>query len=229
MFSLNLLSITIWVLGGILFIFAIVAIFWRILKRKNINQDFSNKNIGSISKQFNDFIISLRSSTDFDIMHNILIKNKFSKNNYSIIPAIIFSKGNAFLLTNAISSRKYNQVEFNENEKNPKWIKNDKRIIINNLSKTWTQEIIKYLNHKFSEINFNVVIPIIDDSIIIKNKWKNYYYFKAIEFEDQIIHFKENESLLSDDIKRISRHFKSVNLFKNGISLDQKNIRKEKW
>lgn len=224
MFKLNLLSGTIWVLGGVLLFIAIILIFWRILTRKKTRTNQSSKNIGSVTKEFNEFIISLSASTNFDIIHNVLIKNKYAKNNFSIIPAIIFANGKSFLLTNAISSRKYNEIHFKENEIYPLYIKGDKKIQVTNLSKLWTQEIIKYLSHKFNKINFNIVTPIIDDSINIAESWSNWNYFSAIEFEDEIMNFEDNKKISNSDIKKIANHLKANNLFKSGVSSDQKNI-----
>ena len=130
MFSVNLLSVTIWILGGVLLLIALGIVLWRGIFGKKHKKSFENKNIGQVSKEFNEFLIQLKSVSDFWIIHNILIKNKFSSKKFSIIPAIIFSNGNAFLLTNVISSKKYERVEFSNNEKNPSYINGVKKVKI---------------------------------------------------------------------------------------------------
>ncbi len=179
--SVNYISVTVWVLGGILALLAIGLIIYRFLQ-KNTKKENDAKNIGAVSKQMNEFIMTFSGNEEELLFHNILFKNKFSKNKFSVIPAMVVKGKDIFIITNIVSVTKAEHIIFTS-EDIPYVIKGNKVKDLKDVNYLWYREIKRYLEWKLGdEYNIEVVCPILDNSLtIINNEGKNVCYASEIE------------------------------------------------
>lgn len=167
MFSLNYLNVTIWVLGGILLLVAIGLVIWRATPngKKAPANSLQNK-VGSVSNEMNQLVLSMNSIYGYKIVFNALVKNRFSKSKYSLVPAVVAHNGNVFLLTNTIKV-KNGELNISESQ-DPFW--NDKRKSnVAGFKMAWYKDIEKYINNLNEDVNIVKIIPIVGSIDNVRN------------------------------------------------------------
>lgn len=215
--EINYLSVTIYALGGILVLATIILMVYRFFT-KNKTENVTENKIGKVNKEFNDLIKFLASTTKFEIMHNILIKNKYAKNNYSLIPALILVKNNLFLLTNAINLDKYDQGDFFMENKHPFLYKNKKVRTNFDLNFTFSKEIKKYMQHNFDNVPLQIVIPCVKSQAQVKHG-KELNIVDIMSFTEEIVNLVKSEKEISNQLAiSIASKLKRNNLFKAKVN-----------
>lgn len=214
--TVNAVKITFWVLALVLILVFISVLIWRIFFDKNKNNLITNsKNVGSIDKEFDKLIDGLSKNKDFEVIYNILIKNKYAKLNHSLIPAIIIYKNRVFLISNMIKNSINDELILNSKE--IALIHNNKKKAIKDVQLHWYNEIIKILRNDFlpsDKFKFEFVVLLKNDIKKVTNE-TTFMVSNSIDFIEEIENNYENYDELSfnDKLKFIERMQKE-NLYK---------------
>lgn len=220
MFTVSILNVSIWILSGILLLFAIVLIILRLLKIdifSKLNQNNKKKDVGTVSKDMQQIVLSLGSIDGLNVGYNILIKNKFSKDNYSLIPAIIVEKGKIFMLTNRIKVSKFNII-FN-NEKKVIVYKGQKGKEDPSFKYKWYKETIKYIKSISNGMDFELLVPVVGQIDKIENK-SDLKLIESSEIGEYIKKHNGKPSTIFE--KKFLQKLDRENMFKKAASLDRK-------
>lgn len=214
--TVNAVKITFWVLALVLILVFMGVLIWRIFFDKNKNNLITNsKNVGSIDKEFDKLIDGLSKNKDFEVIYNILIKNKYAKLNHSLIPAIIIYKNRVFLISNMIKNSINDELILNNNE--IALIHNNKKKAIKDVQLHWYNEIMKILRNDFlpsDKFKFEFVVLLKNDIKKVTNE-TTFMVSNSIDFIEEIENNYENYDELSfnDKLKFIERMQKE-NLYK---------------
>lgn len=214
--TVNAVKITFWVLALVLILVFIGVLIWRIFFDKNKNNLITNsKNVGSIDKEFDKLIDGLSKNKDFEVIYNILIKNKYAKLNHSLIPAIIIYKNRVFLISNMIKNSINDELILNSKE--IALIHNNKKKAIKDVQLHWYKEIMKILRNDFlpsDKFKFEFVVLLKNDIKKVANE-TTFMVSNSIDFIEEIENNHENYDELSfnDKLKFIERMQKE-NLYK---------------
>ena len=226
MFKINILNISLWVLISILIFLLIIVIFLRkfyphLLSNVNNNKN-NNNNIGAISNDMKQMVLSLSSIYDFNIGYNILFKNRFSKIGHSFIPIIIVHGNQVFILTNRIKHKKNSSIVVEDNNIFYKQ-KNNKLFLLENIN--LYKEIERYISSVIPKIKIEIIVPIIGDLNSIKND-SNIKMLSSIDIGEYIEGYK---TLNSPEILKLWKKLNSNNIFKKSGSIyDAKTLRLKK-
>lgn len=195
LFSVNYLSVTLWVLAGILVLIAIGLIIWRMTPHgKKQTKNASTGKVGSVSKDMNQLVLSMNSIYDYKIVFNALVKNRFAKSNHSLIPAVIAHDGNIFLLTNSIKVKK---DDITINDIIDPYLNDKNRTTLDGFKMSWYREIERYVKSINEDVNIVKIIPVVGDNSKIKNL-SSYNNVDIQEIGEWIKNYKSNQNLLRD-------------------------------
>ncbi|AWX70451.1 hypothetical protein DP067_03805 [Mycoplasmopsis anatis] len=214
--SVNTIKISFWTLSLVLILILIGVIIWRLFFDKNPNNLITNsKNIGAIDKELDRLIDGLSKNKEFEIIYNILIKNKFSKLNYSLIPAIIIYKNRVFLISNMIKNSINDELVINDKEI---WlIHNSKKKTLKEVQMHWYNEIIKMLKHDFlpdSKFKFEFIVLLKNDIRKISNN-TSFMVSNSIDFIEEIEkNYEAYDELSLNDKYKLVEKLQKENLYK---------------
>ncbi|CAT04785.1 Uncharacterised protein [Mesomycoplasma conjunctivae] len=196
------INIAIYSLAGIL---ALILIFV-IVKRLVTKPEKSTKSLISTTKETIDSLKIINASTDSSVMTNLLVKNRFSKLNYSIIPGLIVTKESIFVVSNIIPFNKSvekiiisDDIYSEKNNKKQKWNYFDKKEFDN---------IVLLINKKYNNAKYFILVS---DKIEL-SKINNQSEYKLIN-QSQLINNINQEVAPLQNPKIIVQYFSSINRF----------------
>ena len=201
MFKVNHLNITLWILISILILILFAIIIWRIAtKNKSKNDDFKQSKL-TVANQLIDLSRSLQQVYEISSLVNILFKNRFAKNKFSLITLLSFWKNNAYLILNPLKIDVNSKIKINQNQIDYQWKNKNQKFDLKPI-----YEILRF----FKSINLNV-------QIIIPSECKSQnqkFLFKPIEEIGDYI--KDDKSVINkNNIANQILKIKKINLFKN--------------
>ena len=201
MFKVNHLNITLWILISILILILFAIIIWRIAtKNKSKNNDFKQSKL-TVANQLIDLSRSLQQVYEISSLVNILFKNRFAKNKFSLITLLSFWKNNAYLILNPLKIDVDGKIKINQNQIDYQWKNKNQKFDLKPI-----HEILRF----FKSINLNV-------QIIIPSECKSQnqkFLFKPIEEIGDYI--KDDKSVINkNSIANQILKIKKINLFKN--------------
>ncbi|WP_041594009.1 hypothetical protein [Mycoplasma crocodyli] len=203
------INIGLWVMGSILILVLFCVILWRLFHSK-IHKNTNNKeHAGSISKEFIDFMSDLSKSEKIDLLINIPFKNKYSKNNISLIPALIRYQNKLFLVSDLVINKGSDEIIIQNSET---YLKRKNKIKkINNFENYWFKEILKFLEKEI-DAKFEVKKVLFLKNEL--NEHKSFLDYLVTTQQDLINDFKkENIKEISDyDFIKIKQKLISWNL-----------------
>ncbi|MCP9306304.1 hypothetical protein [Mesomycoplasma ovipneumoniae] len=199
-----LINIVLYSTVGLLFLILIFFIFKRLFEKTP--EKISQQKLISVEKFTIDALEIINASADVKVMTNLLLKNRFSKLNYSVLPGLIVNESNLFFVSNIINY----QVGIDKIiiDENISFLKKGKILKQNYFSKSQFESLFKLLDKKFS--NSKIVI-LVDDRIDfsqIDNKtrfeiWSQGEIIKKLRQNSQKIYVP----------KKIIDYFSSINKF----------------
>lgn len=199
-----LINIVLYSTIGLLFLILIFFIFKRIFEKNP--EKIPQQKLISVEKFTIDALEIINASADVKVMTNLLLKNRFSKLNYSVLPGLIVNESNLFFVSNIINY----QVGIDKIiiDENIIFLKKGKILKQNYFSKSQFESLFKLLDKKFS--NSKIVI-LVDDRIDfsqIDNKtrfeiWSQNDIIEKLRKKDQKIYVP----------KKIIDYFSSINMF----------------
>ncbi len=209
MFKVNYLNATLWILFGILLIILLVVFAWRIITKNNDIQKNFMKNKMFTSNKLIDLSWSLERVYDVSSLVNILFKNKFAKNGFSLITLLAFKKQNAYLILNPIKMNVNSKINVKQNKIFYIFKNKNKELNIKS-----TYEILRFF--KSITLNVKIIIP-----TECKYQNKNFIFKPIEEIGDYI---KNDDNIINQNniINKISK-LEKINLFK------RKTTNKEKY
>ncbi|UWV92994.1 hypothetical protein RRG44_00555 [Mycoplasmopsis cynos] len=204
-----ILNIALYTLAGILGIILLVVLGWRIYEYITKKSPSATNQNRYTTKKTEDKLFILSSMNDSVILSNILVKNKFAKQGFSVLNGIIVTNEKIFIVTNLITTFEQYTIEINFDSIT--LIKPNQKIKSNFYNTKWLSEIEKYMQKKFNE-PFEIIILIDEKNKDNKLINKTSYRVLNIEQIDQEIKTQKNAIL---NIKNISEFFLNNNLMKN--------------
>ncbi|WP_348602599.1 hypothetical protein ABJ972_02910 [Mesomycoplasma hyopneumoniae] len=199
-----LINIVLYSTVGLLFLILIFFIFKRLFE-KTPEKIFQYKLI-SVEQFTIDALEIINASADVKVMTNLLLKNRFSKLNYSVLPGLIVNESNLFFVSNIINY----QVGIDKIiiDENIIFLKKGKILKQNYFSKSQFDSLFKLLDKKFS--NSKIVI-LVDDRIDF-NQIDNKTRFEIWSQNDIIKKLRQNSQKIYIP-KKIIDYFSSINQF----------------
>lgn len=192
---------------GLLLLILIFFILKRLFERKP--EKTSEQKLISTEKLTVDALEIINASADVKVMTNLLLKNRFSKLNYSVLPGVIVNESNLFFISNIINYQAgVDKIVIDENII---FLKKGRILKQNYFSKVQFESLFKFLDKKFS--NSKVVI-LVDDRIDfsqIENRTK----FEIWTQNEIIKKLRENNQKIYIP-KKIIDYFGSINKFNKG-------------
>lgn len=215
MFKINYLNITLWILIAILILILFVIIIWRIITKNDNTKNNFAKNKLFTSNKLMDLSRSLNQIYEISSLVNILFKNKFANDKFSLITLLSFKKRNTYLILNPIKIDINSKIDnTNQNKIYYQYKNKDQKI---NLKPIY--EILRF----FKSIDLKTLI-IIPSKCIHTTKIKNQkFLFKPIEEIGDYIKNDNNVMNKNNIINQISK-IKKINLFKNKTINEGKNV-----
>lgn len=192
---------------GLLLLILIFFILKRLFERKP--EKTSEQKLISTEKLTVDALEIINASADVKVMTNLLLKNRFSKLNYSVLPGVIVNESNLFFVSNIINYQ--TGVDKIVIDENIIFLKKGRILKQNYFSKVQFESLFKFLDKKFS--NSKVVI-LVDDRIDfsqIENRTK----FEIWTQNEIIKKLRENNQKIYIP-KKIIDYFGSINKFNKG-------------
>ncbi|WP_434336996.1 hypothetical protein [Mesomycoplasma conjunctivae] len=196
------INITIYSLAGILALILIFVIVQRLVTKP----EKSTKSLISTTKETIDSLKIINASTDSSVMTNLLVKNRFSKLNYSIIPGLIVTKESIFVVSNIIPFNKNvekiiisDDIYSEKNNKKQKWNYFDKKEFDN---------IVLLISKKYNNAKYFILVS---DKIEL-SKINNQSEYKLIN-QSQLINNINQEVAPLQNPKIIVQYFSSINRF----------------
>ena len=200
MFKVNHLNVTLWILVSILILILFCIIIWRFVTRNNNKNDDFRKKL-TVSSHLIDLSRSLQQIYEISSLVNILFKNRFAKNKFSLITLLSFWKNNAYLILNPLKIDVDSKIKINQNQIDYQWKNKNQKFDLKPI-----HEILRF----FKSINLNV-------QIIIPSECKNLnqkFLFKPIEEIGDYI--KDDKSVINkNNITSQILKIKKINLFKS--------------
>ena len=198
MFKVNYMNVTLWSLGGFMVLFLIGSIIWR-LKSKDDKDKKTNQLI--VKKDIKDLSLSLMSIYEIPSLVNILFKNKFAKNKYSIIPMLAAKNDNLYLITNNLNLKVQDDFKITDE----KFYKNNK--IMNEINIKSYREILRYL--EAMEVTAKILVP-----VNIDFKYSNKFNIVNIKNIGNYINDDDNK-MNNKEIYKILKKIESQNIYKS--------------
>ncbi|UUD36181.1 hypothetical protein NPA08_04500 [Mycoplasmopsis citelli] len=204
---MNFLTLTTIILSSILVLILIAVIIWRIYLKITKKVIYKSNNIGHTTRETIDKLRILNSLNNAFVLSNILVKNPFSKNKYTLFSGIVICKSKIYVLSDLIKDTQ-NKIEINDNGiyvlKNKKWIKKDK------WETNWLNQMSGWLNRRFKN-NYEVVI-FIDENLNLEqiDNQTRYRCMNINELNEEIL--ENNDQNLH--IEKVIDIFLKNNLFK---------------
>ncbi|WP_341490799.1 hypothetical protein [Mesomycoplasma ovipneumoniae] len=199
-----LINIVLYSTVGLLFLILIFFIFKRLFEKTP--EKISQQKLISVEKFTIDALEIINASADVKVMTNLLLKNRFSKLNYSVLPGLIVNESNLFFVSNIINY----QVGIDKIiiDENISFLKKGKILKQNYFSKSQFESLFKFLDKKFS--NSKIVI-LVDDRIDF-NQIDNKTRFEIWSQGDIIKKLRQNSQKIYVP-KKIIDYFSSINKF----------------
>lgn len=199
-----LINIVLYSTVGLLFLILIFFIFKRLFEKPP--EKISQYKLISVEQFTIDALEIINASADVKVMTNLLLKNRFSKLNYSVLPGLIVNESNLFFVSNIINY----QVGINKIiiDENIIFLKKGKILKQNYFSKSQFDSLFKLLDKKFS--NSKIVI-LVDDRIDF-NQIDNKTRFEIWSQNDIIKKLRQNSQKIYIP-KKIIDYFSSINQF----------------
>lgn len=219
MFTPNIMNISIWVLAGILVLIVIVLLILRALGIDVMKNSYQSKkkDVGRVSKDMQQIVLSLGSIHDINAGYNILVRNKFAKTGYGLMPAVAVRNGNIFLITNRIKVDKYDIVF--DNEKKVMVNKKGKLVQDTDFLYKWYKDSIKYLKNISGSMKVQLVVPVLGNIDRVENK-SGLTLVSANDLGEYIINSPgEGDAFLE---KQFLEKLERDNMFKKSGALDKK-------
>ncbi|UUD37624.1 hypothetical protein [Mycoplasmoides fastidiosum] len=148
-------------------------IYYLKTKNKHSNQKAQNQ-IGSVSRQTIEELDFFCKSNNFtNTFVNLLIKNKFAKRNFSVIPGVIILPNKIVVLSDFLNTKKANKIEITNQNFNSGFLyfKNKKRVI-ENFHLTWYKEIERFMRQNFGSVEVVLIHNNSDLEIVNSTKYK---------------------------------------------------------
>ncbi|MXR33577.1 hypothetical protein [Mesomycoplasma hyopneumoniae] len=199
-----LINIVLYSTVGLLFLILIFFIFKRLFEKTP--EKISQYKLISVEQFTIDALEIINASADVKVMTNLLLKNRFSKLNYSVLPGLIVNESNLFFVSNIINY----QVGIDKIiiDENIIFLKKGKILKQNYFSKSQFGSLFKLLDKKFS--NSKIVI-LVDDRIDF-NQIDNKTRFEIWSQNDIIKKLRQNSQKIYIP-KKIIDYFSSINQF----------------
>lgn len=199
-----LINIVLYSTVGLLFLILIFFIFKRLFEKTP--EKISQQKLISVEKFTIDALEIINASADVKVMTNLLLKNRFSKLNYSVLPGLIVNESNLFFVSNIINY----QVGIDKIiiDENISFLKKGKILKQNYFSKSQFESLFKLLDKKFS--NSKIVI-LVDDRIDF-NQIDNKTRFEIWSQGEIIKKLRQNSQKIYVP-KKIIDYFSSINKF----------------
>ncbi|WP_404924010.1 hypothetical protein [Mesomycoplasma hyopneumoniae] len=199
-----LINIVLYSTVGLLFLILIFFIFKRLFEKPP--EKISQYKLISVEQFTIDALEIINASADVKVMTNLLLKNRFSKLNYSVLPGLIVNESNLFFVSNIINY----QVGIDKIiiDENIIFLKKGKILKQNYFSKSQFDSLFKLLDKKFS--NSKIVI-LVDDRIDF-NQIDNKTRFEIWSQNDIIKKLRQNSQKIYIP-KKIIDYFSSINQF----------------
>ncbi|ATP59490.1 hypothetical protein [Mesomycoplasma dispar] len=192
---------------GLLLLILIFFILKRLFERKP--EKTSEQKLISTEKLTVDALEIINASADVKVMTNLLLKNRFSKLNYSVLPGVIVNESNLFFISNIINYQAgVDKIVIDENII---FLKKGRILKQNYFSKVQFESLFKFLDKKFS--NSKVVI-LVDDRIDF-SQIENRTNFEIWTQNEIIKKLRENNQKIYIP-KKIIDYFGSINKFNKG-------------
>ncbi|AJR12018.1 Uncharacterised protein [Mesomycoplasma dispar] len=192
---------------GLLLLILIFFILKRLFERKP--EKTSEQKLISTEKLTVDALEIINASADVKVMTNLLLKNRFSKLNYSVLPGVIVNESNLFFISNIINYQAgVDKIVIDENII---FLKKGRILKQNYFSKVQFESLFKFLDKKFS--NSKVVI-LVDDRIDF-SQIENRTNFEIWTQNEIIKKLRENNQKIYIP-KKIIDYFSSINKFNKG-------------
>ena len=204
---MNTISVTFLAIGCVLVALLICLIAFKFLQGNSDENNKENKNV--VSKEINEFVKNFQHNDEL-LFDNISFKNRYSKNDFSVIPAMIVKGKNLFIITNVIPTKNAEQIIFTGNI--PYLVKGKRIRNAKNVNYSWYEEIEKYLKSEFgSQYNIEIVCPISGNSLkIINNEGRSICYLSEIK---EYLEVKSRNTKISEiEKEKITRRIMSINL-----------------
>ncbi|UUD35432.1 hypothetical protein NPA07_00970 [Mycoplasmopsis caviae] len=210
-------NITFWILASFLILALISVIIWRIVSRNDIRV---KKQVGTLSKKMNNIVLDLSANKDFQIIYNIVFKNKYAKENYSLLPILIIHKKNVFLISNLIEiNEKYNLTVNDDlslsliDKTNANKIKDYKSI-----SLKWYREIEKYINRELiKDIKLTKIALLSNEVEIVENK-SDFIFANIWNLSNVIAKNTGESNLLEYDLMKMVEKLNASNMHKMKVN-----------
>ena len=200
MFKVNHLNITLWILVSVLILILFCIIIWRFVTRNNNKNDDFRKKL-TVSSHLIDLSRSLQQIYEISSLVNILFKNRFAKNKFSLITLLSFWKNNAYLILNPLKIDVDSKIKINQNQIDYQWKNKNQKFDLKPI-----HEILRF----FKSINLNVQIIIPSECKSLNQK----FLFKPIEEIGDYI--KDDKSVINkNNITSQILKIKKINLFKS--------------
>ncbi len=200
MFKVNYLNVTLWILVSILILILFCIITWRFVTRNNNKNDDFRKKL-TFSSHLIDLSRSLQQIYEISSLVNILFKNRFAKNKFSLITLLSFWKNNAYLILNPLKIDVDSKIKINQNQIDYQWKNKNQKFDLKPI-----HEILRF----FKSINLNVQIIIPSECKSLNQK----ILFKPIEEIGDYI--KDDKSVINkNSITSQILKIKKINLFKS--------------
>ncbi|AGQ51177.1 hypothetical protein [Mesomycoplasma hyopneumoniae] len=199
-----LINIVLYSTVGLLFLILIFFIFKRLFEKTP--EKISQYKLISVEQFTINALEIINASADVKVMTNLLLKNRFSKLNYSVLPGLIVNESNLFFVSNIINY----QVGIDKIiiDENIIFLKKGKILKQNYFSKSQFDSLFKLLDKKFS--NSKIVI-LVDDRIDF-NQIDNKTRFEIWSQNDIIKKLRQNSQKIYIP-KKIIDYFSSINQF----------------
>ncbi|WP_033161007.1 hypothetical protein [[Mycoplasma] collis] len=204
----SILNVSVIIFAVVLGLILIITIFWRLFDfyiKKNKNENLND--LGFFDKK-TIRLISDFEKLDNEILINILVKNKFSVKKYSIFNQLIINNNYIYSLSNLISFNRDDKILINKNGLflNAKKIKK-----IENWNPIWLYDQKKWLEWKFKDKQFKIII-LIDENMLIDNidNQTEFEIFKISQLKNELI---KNETK-KINIQKVKKIFLTNNIFK---------------
>ncbi|WP_347952272.1 hypothetical protein [Mesomycoplasma hyopneumoniae] len=199
-----LINIVLYSTVGLLFLILVFFIFKRLFEKTP--EKISQYKLISVEQFTIDALEIINASADVKVMTNLLLKNRFSKLNYSVLPGLIVNESNLFFVSNIINY----QVGIDKIiiDENIIFLKKGKILKQNYFSKSQFDSLFKLLDKKFS--NSKIVI-LVDDRIDF-NQIDNKTRFEIWSQNDIIKKLRQNSQKIYIP-KKIIDYFSTINQF----------------
>lgn len=208
---MNYVQISLIVMGVLLGIVLIAVIIWRILDDKKTP---SNKTFKQFTTKATFEELNLLNSllNEVYIFENILVKNTFSKNNFSVFPGIILTKEKIFLTTNVLEKEK-NVSQIIVDEEGFKINKKNKIHKIDSINWKWIKSNQKWMEKYFSNVEIETII--LTNSIERQNI-KNSTSFRILNIYDLEKEIKNQNNEYKLNLYKATEIIKKHNQFNKG-------------